>query len=473
MTPQSFRTEAHRLVDWMVDFMENIEQYPVKSSAQPGDILKQLPASPPQQGEAFDQLFGDFKQIIVPGMTHWQHPHFHAYFPGNGSYPSLLAEMLTATLGAQCMIWETSPAAAELEELVMNWLKQMMDLPADWHGVIQDTASTASIVALLTAREKLTNFSVNEIGFSGKDRFRVYCSPETHSSIEKGAKIAGIGRQNVVKVATDDLLAMRPDMLDEAIKKDLAAGYKPLAVVAAIGTTSTVAIDPLKAIGEICKKYNVWLHIDAAYAGTALLLPEYRWMMQGQELADSFVFNPHKWMFTHFDCSAYFVKDKEALLRTFEILPEYLKTATRGKVNDYRDWGIQLGRRFRALKLWFVIRSFGVEGLQQTLRRHINCATDFEQKVQAHPDFELVLPRSLNVVVFRYKPVAESDPEKLNALNEQLVKQLNASGKLFITHTKVKGTYCLRMVLGNTRLEQRHVEEAWEWINTTAKRLSL
>ncbi|MEQ8686525.1 MAG: pyridoxal-dependent decarboxylase [Imperialibacter sp.] len=471
MTPETFRVEAHRLVDWMADFLENIEEYPVKPATKPGDIIKQLPVSPPLQGESFDSLFKDFQSIIMPGITHWQHPHFHAYFPANGSYPSILAEMLTTTLGAQCMIWETSPAAAELEEMVMNWLKEMMALPNAWHGVIQDTASTATLVALLTAREKQSGFRVNDEGFSGTEKYRVYCSSETHSSIEKGAKVAGIGKKNVVKVPVDELLAMKPDLLEEAIKKDIQAGYTPLAVVAALGTTSTVSVDPLKAIGAICSKYNVWLHVDAAYAGTALLLPECRWMMEGQELADSFVSNPHKWMFTHFDCTAYFVKDKEALIRTFEILPEYLKTATRGQVNDYRDWGVQLGRRFRALKLWFVIRSFGIDGLQKTLRAHIACAEDFEAKVVSHPDFELILPRSLNVVVFRFKPAGEDNLETLNQLNEQLIKTLNASGKVFISHTKVNGVYCIRMVLGNTRLEQRHVEEVWSWIRDAAKSL--
>jgi aromatic-L-amino-acid/L-tryptophan decarboxylase len=471
MTPETFRVEAHRLVDWMADFLENIEEYPVKPTTKPGDIIKQLPTSPPFQGESFDSLFKDFQSIIMPGITHWQHPHFHAYFPANGSYPSILAEMLTTTLGAQCMIWETSPAAAELEEMVMNWLKEMMALPAAWHGVIQDTASTATLVALLTAREKQSGFRVNNEGFDGTEKFRVYCSSETHSSIEKGAKVAGIGKKNVVKVPVDELLAMKPDLLEDAIKKDIQAGYTPLAVVAAIGTTSTVAVDPLKAIGAVCNKYNVWLHVDAAYAGTALLLPECRWMMEGQELADSFVFNPHKWMFTHFDCTAYFVKDKEALIRTFEILPEYLKTATRGQVNDYRDWGVQLGRRFRALKLWFVIRSFGIDGLQKTLRGHMAYAEDFEARVVSHPDFELILPRSLNVVVFRFKPANENSLEKLNQLNEQLIKTLNGSGKVFLSHTKVKGVYCIRMVLGNTRLEQRHVDEVWAWITDAAKSL--
>jgi aromatic-L-amino-acid/L-tryptophan decarboxylase len=471
ITPEDFRFQAHRLVDWMADFLENIEEYPVKPTTKPGDIIKQLPTSPPLQGESFDSLFKDFQSVIMPGITHWQHPHFHAYFPANGSYPSILAEMLTTTLGAQCMIWETSPAAAELEEMVMNWLKEMMALPTAWHGVIQDTASTATLVALLTAREKQSGFRVNNEGFDGTEKFRVYCSSETHSSIEKGAKVAGIGKKNVVKVPVDELLAMKPDLLEDAIKKDIQAGYTPLAVVAAIGTTSTVAVDPLKAIGAVCSKYNVWLHVDAAYAGTALLLPECRWMMEGQELADSFVFNPHKWMFTHFDCTAYFVKDKEALIRTFEILPEYLKTATRGQVNDYRDWGVQLGRRFRALKLWFVIRSFGIDGLQNTLRGHMAYAEDFEARVVSHPDFELILPRSLNVVVFRFKPADENSLEKLNQLNEQLIKTLNGSGKVFLSHTKVKGVYCIRMVLGNTRLEQRHVDEVWAWITDAAKSL--
>ncbi len=374
MNNAEFRMWAHKLADQMADYYENIGAYPVKSKVKPGDIFAQLPSSAPAISEDMTQIMSDFESIIMPGITHWQSPSFFAYFPANGSYPSILAEMLTASLGAQCMVWDTSPAAAELEEMMMNWLKSMTGLPADWHGVIQDTASTSTLAALLSAREKISGYGINDSGFSGNEKLRVYCSTETHSSVEKAVKIAGIGRKNLVKIATDSLFRMDASLLRKAILADMDAGFTPLCVVATMGTTGCTAIDPLKEISTICIETGTWLHVDAAYGGTALLLPEYRWMIEGIEKADSFVFNPHKWMFTNFDCSAYFVKDKEALLRTFEILPEYLKTATRGLVNDYRDWGIPLGRRFRALKLWFVIRSYGITKLQEMVREHIRIA---------------------------------------------------------------------------------------------------
>ncbi len=368
-----FRNQAHHFVDWMADYLENIEKFPVKSALNPGDIYKSIPAFPPDKPESIDHVFHDFQEIILPGITHWQSPNFFAYFPANSSYPSLLAEMLTATLGAQCMIWETSPAAAELEEKIMNWLKNMIGLPDNFHGVIQDTASTATLTALLTARERHTGYQINEQGFMHND-FRIYCSTETHSSIEKAIKIAGFGRKNLVKIPVDENFRLNTESLVKAIDEDIKKNLKPLAIIATLGTTGSTAIDPLDKIAEIASAFNIWLHVDAAFAGTALILDEYRWMINGIEKVDSFVFNPHKWMFTNFDCSAYFVKDKEALINTFSIIPEYLKTKTTGKVNDYRDWGIQLGRRFRALKLWFVIRSFGLEGLKEKIRYHISLA---------------------------------------------------------------------------------------------------
>jgi aromatic-L-amino-acid decarboxylase len=353
----------------------------------------------------------------------------------------------------------------------MNWLRSMIGLPSNLEGVIQDTASTATLVAILTAREKYTEYTVNEKGFTGNEKLRVYCSTETHSSIEKAVKIAGLGRKNLVKIEVDETLAMRSDRLREAIENDLNQGFKPFCVVATLGTTGTLAIDPLHSIAQICEEFKLWLHIDAAFAGTALVLPENRWMTIGIEQADSFVFNPHKWMFTNFDCSAYFVKDKEALLKTFEILPEYLKTRTRGMVNDYRDWGIQMGRRFRALKLWFVIRNFGVDGIKEKVNEHITLAKNLAEKIKESGNFILFEPQHLNVVCFRYQPGQISNAEELNQLNQKLMHKLNESGEIYITHTKVKGLVTLRMVIAQTYVQEKHVNKAWELIKATSKNL--
>ena len=469
----AFRKYAHDFVDWMADYLENIEDLPVKSAVRPGEIYSKIPETPPQKGEPMQEIFKDFRQIILPGMTHWQSPNYFAYFTANSSYPSVLAEMLTATMAAQCMVWETSPAAAELEERVMHWLRDMTGLPEIFEGVIQDTASTATLVAFLTARERISRYRINEDGFTGKQIFRIYCSSEAHSSIEKAVKIAGFGRNNLVKIETDNALAIRPDKLREAVEQDLSNGLTPLCVVAALGTTGTAAIDPLKPLADLCRKYSIWLHVDAAYAGTALLLPEMRSMIEGIEDVDSFVFNPHKWMFTNFDCSAYFVKDTEALIRTFEILPEYLKTGTRGQVNDYRDWGIQLGRRFRALKLWFVIRDYGIDGLRGKVRNHIQWAGELAEEIRNNPGFELYEPQNLGVVCFRYKPDHESDREKLNLLNDRLMKTLNQSGKIYLTHTKVDGLVTLRIVVGQTNVTREHVRNAWQMVKQYAGEIAL
>ena len=468
MMHSEFRKHAHEIVDWIADYLENIEKYPVKSQVKPKEIYDQLPDKAPIKGESMQQIMEDFQNIILPGITHWQSPNFFAYFPANSSYPSILAEMLTAALGAQCMIWETSPAAAELEEKVMNWLKQMLNLPSNWHGVIQDTASSSTLCALLTAREKFSNFTINKSGFQGNEKFRIYGSAETHSSIDKGVKIAGFGLDNLVKVQVDENQAMHAAALKKAIETDIKNGYKPLCVVATLGTTGTTAIDPIKSIAEICQEFNLWLHVDAAFSGSALTLPEYRWMADGLELADSFVFNPHKWMFTNFDCSAYFVNDKEALINTFTILPEYLRTKTTGTINDYRDWGIALGRRFRALKLWFVIRDFGVEGLQERLRHHIQLAENLEEKIIENEKFELMTKRNVNMLCFRFHPKEISDENKLNEINESLLHNLNATGNLFLTHTKIINHYTLRLVIGQTYVTREHVNKAWQLICSTA-----
>lgn len=456
----SFRQQAHQLVDWMADYLETVDQYPVKSPVAPRDIYKQIPDQAPEQAESIDAIFKDFQDIIMPGITHWQSPGFFAYFPANSSYPSVLAEMLTATLGAQCMSWDTSPAAAELEERMMNWLAQACGLPTSWTGVIQDTASTATLAAILSAREQATAWSVNKQGLREAPHYRVYASAETHSSIDKAVKIAGLGSENFVKVPVNDNFELDVDALKKLIEADRAAGLTPLCVVATLGTTGVTAMDPVGAMADLCEKEQLWLHVDAAYAGTALVLPEYQHLVAGLEKADSLVFNPHKWMFTNFDCTAYFVKDAAALVRTFEILPEYLKTKARG-VNHYRDWGIPLGRRFRALKLWFVLRSYGLDGLRARLREHVGYAEWLESQVNAHPNFELLAPRTLTLVCFRYTRSGKSEAE-LDELNASLLERLNASGKLYLTHTRIHGKYTLRMVTSGVHMQKEHVEKAWK-----------
>jgi aromatic-L-amino-acid decarboxylase len=472
MTTDEFRKHAHELVDWMAGYMENVEKYPVRSSVAPGEIFNKLPGKPPQNPESFDSLMNDFNEIIMPGITHWQHPDFFAYFPANASPASVLAEMMTATLGAQCMIWETSPAAAELEEKMMIWLRDLIGLPSVFEGVIQDSASTATLTAILTARERATNFSSNSEGLKNPGVLQVYCSGQTHSSVEKAVKIAGIGKNNLVKVAVRDDFSMDPVSLREAIIADKNNGKIPCCVVATLGTTGTTAIDPLKAIGDICSEFDIWLHVDAAMAGTALILPEFQWMLNGKENIDSFVFNPHKWMFTNFDCTAYFVKDATTLIKTFEILPEYLKTRTRGTVNDYRDWGVPLGRRFRALKLWSVIRTYGVEGLREKIREHIEIAKNLAKKISEEPEFEVLAPVPICVVCFRFNPAGCSE-EQVNVLNEKLNHLLNDSGKIYLSHTVLNGKYTLRMATAQTNVTAQHVEKAWELIKESARKLIL
>ena len=471
MTSEEFRKHAHKFVDWMADYMESTEKYPVKSQVKPGEIFKSISDRPPETGESMNDIFSDFQKLILPGMTHWQSPNFFAYFPANSSYPSVLGEMLTATLGAQCMIWETSPAAAELEEKVMNWLIHMLGLPPEFEGVIHDTASTATLTALLTAREKVTQLRINRNGFTGNEKFRIYGSTETHSSIEKAVKIAGFGRKNLVKIDVDDDFRMKPELLKKAINNDIRRGFRPLCIVATLGTTGTTSIDPLDKIAQISKEFGIWLHVDAAMAGSALILPEYRWMIEGIEFVDSFVFNPHKWLFTNFDCSAYFIRDPEMLIKTLEILPEYLKTRTRGLVNDYRDWGIPLGRRFRALKLWFVIRNFGISGLQEKLRYHIKLAGDLAKVIDDLDNFERLAPVPLNTVCFRYHPGDINEPEDLDRINEKLLEQLNNSGEVYFTHTRLKGKFTIRFMIGQAKVTEKHVKAAWKRIVETAQKL--
>jgi len=464
MEKEDFKKFGYQFIDWIAEYMTDVAEYPVVSQIGPGEIKERIPLEPPFEGEPMDRIFKDFKEIILPGITHWQHPSWFAYFPANNSPPSILAELLTAGMGAQCMVWQTSPAAAELEEVVLEWLRKMLGLPEEMVGVIQDTASTATLCALLTAREDKTDFEANLKGL--RKPLIVYASEETHSSIEKGVKIAGYGKESLRYIPTDETFAMIPSKLEEVVIKDQESGLQPACVVATLGTTSSTAIDPLNAIGKICRRHGLWLHVDAAFGGTVAILPEKRSILEGAEYMDSFVFNPHKWMLTNFDCSAYFVRDPGALIRTFEIHPEYLKTGVDEKVKNFRDWGIQLGRRFRALKLWFVLRFYGVKGLQEMVREHIRIAQLFQQWVEDHNDFELMAPVSSSLVCFRLNDGRSE--EVLNTLNKQFLESINQTGKVFLTHTALKGKYVLRMLVGQRTTEERHVREAWDLITEKA-----
>lgn len=469
MTPEEFRRYGYAVVDWIAEYWKKVESYPVLSQVKPGEIRLALPLEPPEQGEPFEAILADVDRIILPGITHWQSPNFFAYFPANASGPAVLGDLLSSGLGVQGMLWLTSPACTELETHVLDWLVEMAGLPERFKssstggGVIQDTASTAALTALLAGRERATRYASNEQGCDG--RLTAYASSQAHSSIEKAVKIAGLGRQNLRIIAVDENFAMRPDDLRLRIEQDLQAGLRPCFVAATIGTTSSNAMDPLRQIGQICQEYGVWFHVDGAMSGTAGLCPEYRWIQDGLEYADSYCFNPHKWMFTNFDCDCFYVADRAALIQTLSILPEYLrnKATEAGAVIDYRDWHIQLGRRFRALKLWFVIRHYGVEGLRHHIRRHIRLAQNFAEWVAAHPDFELAAPAPLNLVCFRHKGG--------DAFNQELMDRLNQSGRLFLTHTRLNDRLTLRLCVGQTFTEAEHVAQAWRLIQQTAQEI--
>lgn len=476
MTPEDFRAHAHELVDWMADYMAGIEERPVRSQSAPGEIAAKVPDRAPEQPEAMTDIFADFERDILPGVTNWQHPSFFAYFPANSSPPSVLAEMLTATLAAQCMLWQTSPSGTELETRMMEWLRDMLALPEQFQGVIQDSATSATLVALLTARERATDWQANEQGLAALgaqgQKLTVYVSEEAHSSIEKTMKVAGYGVENLRKIPADDDFAMQPEALAATIEKDLADGFTPACVTACVGGTGTGAMDPIRPIGEICRKHGIWLHVDAAWAGSALILPEWRHLIDGLELADSFVFNPHKWLFTNFDCTAYFVSDTAALERTLSLVPEYLRSRETGHVIDYQNWSVPLGRRFRALKLWFVIRSYGVEGLRSMIRAHIDLARTLCDQVSGEADFEILSPLRLSLFSFRYHPAGIDDEAELDALNLKLLEALNDSGRLYLTQNKVKGRFAIRFQIGQTGTQTRHVEAAWCAIKETARSIA-
>ncbi len=473
MDSETFRRYGHETVDWVADYLRDIRSFPVMPRVAPGDIRTQLPEAAPEQGESMDAILDDFRRIILPGVTHWNHPAFFAYFPANHSGPSILGELLSAALGVNAMVWQSSPAATELEEVVLEWLRKMVRLPDNFRGAIQDSASTATLAALLCAREEKTRFRVNAGGFAAEKetRLRIYASGEAHSSVEKGVKIAGFGAENLVRIAVDHAYALDPADLERRIRADEQAGAVPCCIVATVGTTSSTAIDPLPAIAEIAARHGVWMHVDAALAGSAAILPEKRWILNGIEGADSFVFNPHKWLFTNFDCSAFFCRKPDVLVSTFAIDPEYLRTPMDRRVTNYRDWGIPLGRRFRALKLWFVLRNFGVQGLRERLREHLRLAEQFQHWVEDDPSFELLAPVPLNTICFRYRPRPDgaplSEPE-LDSLNERLLRALNRTGRAYLTHTRLSGRYCLRLSVGQTQTQASDVRAVWQLVREQA-----
>ena len=467
-----FRENGHFLVDWIADYRASVESRPVLSQVPSNSTRTQLPAHPPVQPESFAEMMADVDRVILPGITHWQSPNFFAYFPSNSSPAAVLGELLSAGLGVQGMLWATSPACTELETHVLDWLVEMLGLPEGFAshglggGVIQDTASSAALCVLLAARERATQGAANQVGLArAGSNLVAYTSTQAHSSIEKAMTIAGLGRESLRLIEVDGNFAMRPEALARQLAADQEAGRRPFFISATLGTTSSNAMDPLTALGPLARQYGCWLHVDAAMSGTAALCPEFRHWFAGLEMADSFNFNPHKWMFTSFDCSCLFVRGRAALVAALSIVPEYLRNAASasGAVIDYRDWQIPLGRRFRALKLWFVIRAFGVEGLRRRVRAHVELAQRFAAWVRADERFELAAPAPLNLVCFRLRAG--------DAVNEKLLAALNASGALYLTHTKLNGRYTLRMSIGAMDTEERHVAAAWGRIQSEAAAL--
>lgn len=460
MDIEGFRREAHAIVDWMADYLRDVGRERVVPLTEPGRTARALPPAPPAEAEAFGAIRADFDRLIFPGMTHWAHPGFFAYFPANHSPPSILAEMMIAAMGANCMSWQTSPAATELEQVVMDWLRQMVGLPAEFKGVIQDYASTSTLVAMITARDRHRE---------QLDRSVVYLSTEAHSSVAKGARLAGFRPDLVRLVPTDERYALSPAALREMIAADRAAGLMPAVIAATLGTTSSTGLDPVGELADIAAAEGCWLHVDAAFAGAAAIVPELRWIMAGTERADSIVINPHKWLLVNHDCSAYFVRDPDALTRSMSTAPAYLRTRFDDTVVNYRDWGIPLGRRFRALKLWFVIRSYGVTGLQAMIREHVRLGGRFAEWVAADPNFELAAPAPVGLVCFRWKPAGRDlSGEALDRANQSLHERINAAGDLFLSHTVLGGRYTIRLALGHLSTDEALVRRVWERVRESA-----
>lgn len=473
MKAEDFRKYGYQVVDWIADYLAQPERYPVLSQVQPGEIKGSLPESAPLEGEAMDQILADFDRLIMPGVTHWNHPSFFAYISITSSAPGILGEMLSATLNVNAMLWRTSPSATELEEVTLKWLREMMGLPEEFSGVIYDTASISTLCAIAAAREAVTEINVREDGlFNAPQPLRLYTSEHAHSSVEKGAITLGLGQKNVRLIPSDDEFRMDTDALAQAIEEDRQAGYRPFCVVPTAGTTSTGSIDPISEVADICEREKLWLHVDAAYGGSVAAVPETRHLFAGWERADSIVVNPHKWFFVPIDLSALFCRRMDVLRQAFSLVPEYLRTTDTDEVKNFMDYGPQLGRRFRAIKFWFVMRYFGREGIIARIRGHLALAREFARWIEEDNDFELLAPVTLGVVCFRAKPVNMNDENEIDRLNAELMDMVNRSGKLYISHTKLKGKYTLRLVVGNLRTTDQHVRLAWDEIRSALEQLS-
>ncbi|MBX3287782.1 MAG: amino acid decarboxylase [Acidobacteria bacterium] len=467
MPSDEFRQHGRAIIDLIAEYFDHIEDLPVLSQIEPGSLANALPAGPPEKGEEFENVFADIEKLIIPAVTHWNHPNFHGLFSTSTSSVGIFGEMLAAAFDMKAMLWRAAPASAELEDVVLDWLRQMTGLPDVFEGIIYDTASVSTMHAIAAARER-AGLHIRELGMSGRadlPLLRVYCSEHVHSSIEKACITLGLGIQSVKKIECSERFEMIPEKLEEAIKDDIENGFRPICVIPTIGTTSTSSIDPVDAVADICERYGIWMHVDAAYAGSAAIIPEMRSLFKGWERADSIVMNPHKWLFTPFDLSVLYCRDLNELKKAFSLVPEYLKTSEEGTVKNGMDYGIQLGRRFRSLKLWFVMRYFGREGMIERLREHCRLAQLFASWVDASPDFEMMAPAPFALVCFRATGAASipahHDDEFLNSFNERLMNEINASGKAYLSHTKLNGRFTLRLSVGSIRVEERHLAKVW------------
>jgi aromatic-L-amino-acid/L-tryptophan decarboxylase len=471
LAPDELIEQGRALLDWIAAYLAAPERFPVVARVEAGDVRRSLPAAPPQAGESMETIFADFERKILPGITHWNHPGFFAYFSISASIPGILGELLTAALDVNAMLWKTSPAATELEELAMDWLRQLLGLQPGWFGMITDTASISSLYALAAAREAKPELAIRDRGMAGRTdlpRLRVYTSEHSHSSIDKAALALGIGLENVVHIGADAEFRMRPELLERAVADDRAHGWLPIACVATVGTTSITSVDPVPAIADVCEREQMWLHVDGAYGGMAAIIPEKRGVLAGVERADSLVVNPHKWLFTPIDCSAFYTRRRDVLERAFSIIPEYLVTREQSSVVNFMDYGVQLGHRFRALKLWMVIRAFGAEGLASRLRAHCALATEFASWVRDTPGWEVVAPVHFSLVCFRCAPPG-LDEAALTALNQRILDRVNASGEAYLSHTKLGDRFVLRLAIGNIRTERKHVARAWELLREASR----
>jgi aromatic-L-amino-acid decarboxylase len=481
LSPEEFRRYARRVADWTASYLAGLERYPVMAQVAPGEIAARLPPQPPDDGEPFDAILRDIEQVLLPGITHWNHPGFHAYFANTASVPGILAESLTAAFNANAMLWRTAPAATELEAVVLAWLRQMMGLPASFDGHINDTASISTLVALAAAREVVTDGGVRERGLAGGPRLTLYASQEAHSSVEKAAIVLGLGQAGVRKIDVDPAFRMDPASLAAAIARDRRDGCTPMAVVATVGTTSTTSVDPVAAIADICAREDVWLHVDAAYGGAMAIVPEYRWVLDGCARADSLVVNPHKWLFVPMDLSVLYCRRPEAIRRAFALVPAYLMTPEDGLARNLMDYGPALGRRFRALKLWMVIRTFGARGMAQRVRGHVELARQWREWIEEAVGWEVMAPAPMSTVLFRHHPdgpgrtpdrPARLPESVLQAHNEEILRRINASGRAFLSHTMVQGRFALRLAVGNLRTQRRHLASTWKLLRRIAAELA-